>query len=59
MVLMNEEKSNLIKEIDDFLMSLSPDCEGAIGVLKIERRILINKVKELEKEIKRLKDEKH
>lgn len=48
------EKNNIIKAIDDFLTSLSPGCEGAIGVLKIERGILINKVKELQKENKEL-----
>lgn len=53
---MSKEKENIIKSLDDFINKLAPGCEGAIGILKLERTMLINKVKELEKENKELKD---
>lgn len=44
------EKRNLIQEIDDFLINISPKCGAVLGVMKLERSILITEVKRLRKE---------
>jgi len=46
---MTEEK-NLIKQIDDFLLHLSPQCKHVVGVMRLERGILVDEVKRLRKE---------
>ncbi len=46
---MTEEK-NLIQQIDEFLLHLSPQCEHVVGVMRLERRILVNEIKRLQKE---------
>ena len=49
------KKRNLIQEIDDFLIDISPNCEAAVGVMKIERSILITEIERLKKENEELK----
>lgn len=49
-----DKKVDLLKEIDEFVDKIGVGCEGTIGILKLERNLLIQKVKQLEEENNKL-----